>query len=57
MSPSRSTFTVRPLATAVCKELRRMSRNLVRYLDTMSHVTVVVLALYVGVATFGVGVV
>ena len=37
------------------KELRRMSRNLIRFLDTLSHVTVVFLALYVAAATLGLG--
>ena len=40
---------------AAWKELRRMPRNLIRFLDTFSHVTVVFLALYVGLATAGLG--
>jgi hypothetical protein len=49
--------TSRPnLFAAAWKEIRRMSRNLVRFLDTFSHVTIVFLALYVGLATAGVGV-
>ena len=55
MSPPRTTRTIqKPLALA-WKEIRRMSRNLLRFLDTISHVTVVFLALYVGVATAGLG--
>lgn len=55
MSPSRTPLVVRsPIATA-WKELRRMSRNLTHFLDTLSHVTVVFLALYLGLATAGLG--
>lgn len=56
MSPAQSRTLARPIAAA-WKEIRRMSRNLARFLDRFSHVTVVFLALYLGVATFGVGVV
>jgi hypothetical protein len=54
MSPSQIRTLSNPLAAA-WKELRRMSRNLIRFLDTFSHVTVVFLALYVGLATVGLG--
>jgi hypothetical protein len=57
MSPPRTIrLNPNPLAAA-WKELRRMPRNLIRFLDTMSHVTVVFLALYVAVsvATVGLG--
>ena len=53
MNPPRTT---RPIPNPAWKELRRMSRKLIRVLDTLSHVTVVFLTLYVGVATFGLGV-
>ena len=56
MSPSASRSIPNPIALA-WKEIRRMSRNFVRFLDTLSHVTVVFLALYLGVATLCVGVV
>lgn len=56
MSPPVSRTVTNPIAAA-WKEIRRMSRNLARFLDTFSHVTVVFLALYLGVATFGLGVV
>ena len=56
MSPSASRTIPNPIVAA-WKEIRRMSRNLARFLDTFSHVTVVFLALYLGVATFGLGVV
>jgi hypothetical protein len=49
--------TSRDILLAAWKEIRRMSRNLIRFLDTLSHVTVVFLALYVGVATVGLGLV
>lgn len=52
MSPSRS--IPNPLAAA-WKEIRRMPRNLTRFLDSFSHVTIVFLALYVGLATVGLG--
>lgn len=53
MSPSLPTRTVPNPLAAAWKELRRMPVNLIRFLDTMSHVTVVFLALYVGLATLG----
>lgn len=52
MSPSRS--IPNPFAAA-WKEIRRMSRNLIRFLDTFSHVTIVFLTLYIGLATVGLG--
>lgn len=54
MSPPTTRSIRDPIATAR-KELRRMSRNLTRFLDTLSHVTVVFLALYLGLATAGLG--
>ena len=53
MTPPR---TIRPIPNPAWKELRRMSHKLIRALDTLSHITVVFLALYLGVATFGLGV-
>lgn len=55
MSSSRTHPPVRKIPAAVWKELRQMSRNLARFLDTFSHVTVVFLALYIGLATAGLG--
>ena len=43
------------LVRAAWKELARMTRKLTRILDAMSHITIVVLALYIGAATFGLG--
>ena len=53
MNPPAPIRTVPSTLAAVWKEFRRMPRNLIRFLDTMSHVTVVFLALYVGLATLG----
>jgi hypothetical protein len=55
MSPRRTTRTIPNLLAPAWKEIRRMSRNFVRFLDTLSHVTVVFLALYVGGAMAGIG--
>lgn len=55
MSPPETRRTRRNLLAPAWKEIRRMSRNLARILDALSHVTVVFLALYVGVATAGIG--
>lgn len=55
MSPTQPIRTVPNPLAAAWKELRRMPRTLIRFLDAMSHVTVVFLALYVAVATIGLG--
>ena len=55
MSPPRPIRTIPNLLAPAWKEIRRMSRHFVRFLDTLSHVTVVFLALYLGVATAGLG--
>jgi hypothetical protein len=55
MSPPQTIRTIPNPLAAAWKELRRMPRPLIRFLDTMSHVTVVFLALYVAVATVGLG--
>lgn len=56
MSPSRTHTTALMSLVAALKEIRRMPRNLARFLDTFSQVTVVFLALYLGLATAGLGV-
>lgn len=57
MNPPRITRTnllvVLPLAAL--KEIRRMSHKLNRFLDAMASITIVSLALYIGVSTFGLG--
>lgn len=57
MSPTLTQTTIPTLIAAAWKELRRMPRQLIRFLDSVSHVTVVFLALYVAVAfaTAGLG--
>ena len=54
MSPTVPRLNPNPLFAA-WKELTRMTRKLTRILDAMSHITIVVLALYIGAATFGLG--
>lgn len=54
MSPPTTRSIPNPFAAA-WKEIRRMPRNLIRFLDSLSHVTVVFLALYLGLATAGLG--
>lgn len=56
MSPSRTHPSVLKSLVAALKEIRHMPRNLARFLDTFSQVTVVFLALYLGLATVGLGV-
>lgn len=56
MSPSRTNPSVLKTLAAALKEIRHMPRNLARFLDTFSQVTVVFLALYLGLATAGLGV-
>jgi hypothetical protein len=53
MTPSRTSAA--NLLVAIWMEIRRMPRTLMRFLDAMSHITIVVLALYVGMATVGLG--
>lgn len=55
MSPPRAVRLTRNLVATVRKEIRRMPSTLIRFLDAMSHITVVFLALYVGLATVGLG--
>ncbi|MBX3485922.1 hypothetical protein [Phenylobacterium sp.] len=55
MNPTLTPAFVPTLIAAARKELRRMPRRLIRVLDSLSHVTVVFLALYVAVATAGLG--
>ena len=56
-SPARSKpKPVAPWPPATGKEIRRMSLKLTRFLDASASITIVFLALYVGAATFGLGV-
>ena len=57
MNPSRRPRTnpLFALPLAALKEIRRMSRKLNRFLDAMASITIVSLALYIGVSTFGLG--
>jgi hypothetical protein len=55
MSPALTSLRIPNLVAAAWKEIRRMPRHLIRFLDSFSHVTVVFLALYVAVATAGLG--
>ena len=54
MSPTVPRLNLNPVLAA-WKELARMTRKLTRILDAMSHITIVILALYLGAATFGLG--
>jgi hypothetical protein len=54
MSPTQPRSILNPVLAA-WKELARMTRKLTRILDAMSHITIVILALYIGAATFGLG--
>ena len=59
MNPSRMPRTnlrlLVALPLAALKEIRLMSHKLNRFLDAMASITIVSLALYIGVSTFGLG--
>ena len=55
MSLTRSLHALANPFHAILKEIRRMPRSLIRFLDSMSHITIVAFALYLGVATLGLG--
>ena len=52
MSPPKPCLHPKP---APWKEIRLMSHKLNRFLDAMASITIVSLALYIGVSTFGLG--